>query len=195
MALKYRIMTTDRYGTRSIGMPDFAEYEAAADRRRVLEADGKLYSILTVDVPTGTTPAQDRMVRLVRDVRYRQRLMENAPRGNTYKAQQLRAEPLVRRLELYVRNMETRLGRMHRGWNPQNLTFYEFYLMVRTWLERARTINQAHRLAAQAADRLVPPETLPVPPDAIAEMERQQAADAQSIDGFIHAYDTAEPKA
>lgn len=194
MALRYRIMVMAYGRMRSAGHPDYTEHEAAADQRRILGADGRMYSIQTIDVPTGTTPAQDLMVRLVRDVRYRQRQHDAAESANRRKAMHYRLQPLMRRLDHHLQALQARMGTLGDGWQPHDTRFYEFYVTVRRWMLRQATMAQAHRVIGKAADHLVPPDTLPVTPDDMAAMERQQAEDARLIDDFIHTYDAMDPQ-
>lgn len=179
---------------RGAGLPDFAEHEEALDRLRILNADGHMHYIATVDIPTGTTPPQDRLMRLVRDVRYRQRQFDTAVSAHRRKALSLRLRPLRRSLQDHIDAIGERLDGKAEGWIPDNAEWYGFYCTVRVWMLRLYTMERASALMRKGADRLIPPGTLPVTPDIVAQLESDQQADTQRIDSFIRAYDTMDVK-
>lgn len=186
MALKYRLMVVAYGRSRSAGFPDFCDYEAAADCRRVQERDGRLYSIMRINVPTGTTPAQDELVRLVRGVRWHERQTPTRRRSSM-----LRREELERQLDGRIESINAALASRGNDYEPRDNGFYEFFRAVEEWTDCKRTIAQAKRLLSEARDRLVSDELLPVSPDTVAAIVQDRTECEEAIDAFIRRYDTA----
>lgn len=186
MALKYRLMVVAYGRSRSAGFPDFCDYEAAADCRRVQERDGRLYSIMRVNVPTGTTPAQDELVRLVRGVRWYERQTPVRRRSSM-----LRHEDLERQLDDRIESINTALANRGDDYEPRDNAFYEFFRAVEEWADCKRTIAQARRLLSEARDHLVQDEQLPVSSGTVEAIVQDRIECEKAIDDFIRRYDTA----
>lgn len=186
MAIKYRLMVF-RGGRRAIsaGLPDYSEYEAAFDKKRNLSTDD-ITGIREIDIPTGTTRAQDELVRMVRDVRYRERQLTARHRDRS-----ARLELLEDRLKERMDTLNGLMKDKGEGWQPRDRRYYEFYMLIRGWMLWKDTIRQARRFIVRAHDNLFPEELMPVREEDIDAMVEGKADCEAKIDAFIREYDRA----
>lgn len=204
MALRYRIYRHDsRGGSRrpTALSPDYCEYEAARENKENLNAGGDaMYSVAEINIPTGTTQAQDMLVQWVRDVRYHERRIAITGR-NTVPAQlEIQQRRLTQHLERIREKIapsgeldEVRRTLRSKEWEPRHGKFMEFYLDVEEWQEWKIATDRMQHTLQQCRDRLVHEHDMPFDEKDIGEAQEIVARLEDRIDSFVHQYDTMPP--